>query len=894
MAKENKSSNNSNSSSDAINIILNNVSDTEQFNEGIYVIKRDGKRERIDLGKVGKRIRTLSKGLKVNPDVISQKITDQIYPDVPTSHLDELGAQICAYLTTKHPDYGILSSRIIISNHHKNTSPSFSETMDALYQNKDILGQPSPLINKDLYKIIQQHKNKLNNIIKYERDYNLDYFGFMTLYRSYLLKVNGKALERPQDMYLRVALGIHRNDFKEAIYTYELMSQGFFTHATPTLFNMGTQHEQASSCFLLQIEDDSINGIYNTLKECALISKTAGGIGLAIHNVRGKNAIINGTNGRSNGIVPMLKNYNATAEYVDQGGGKRKGSFAIYLEPWHSDIFEFIDLKKPQGSEDLRARDLFYGLWIPDLFMKRVERNENWTLMSPDECPGLHNVYGDKFEELYQKYEEEGRGRESVPAQKLWKRILESEEETGGPYILFKDHANRKSNQQNLGTIWSSNLCTEIIEFTDKDEIAVCNLASIGLPKFVNQETKKFDFEHLEEVTRVMVRNLNKIIDINYYPVEKCKTSNRKHRPIGLGVQGLSDVYAMLKYPFDSPEASKLNIEIFEHFYYAALKTSIDIAEKRNGMIIKYKELSNMLKKDMSSLQKKEKTELENILKVIPEELERDEYLGSYSSFIGSPASKGLLQYDLWGKEPSAEMKPKFDELKERIKRVGMRNSLLLAPMPTASTAQILGNNESCEPFTSVIYKRRTLAGEFIIINKYLITYLIELKLWNEDLKNKIISNEGSIQQIDEIPEEIRKIYKTAWDMSPKVIIDQASDRGAYICQSQSMNLWVSDLNSDKLSSMYFYAWKKGLKTGQYYLRSRRAVNAKKMTVGASSSSSSTEQNQNSSNSNSSSNSLSKPSRGRRRNEQPEHEIKEEENIPACRRDNPDCLSCGS
>ena len=870
-----------------LDIILSGVDDNEH-NEGMYVIKRDGSRERIDLGKVGKRIRILAKGLKVNPDIVAQKITDQIYPDVPTSHLDELGAQICAYQTTKHPDYGTLAARIIISNHHKNTSPSFSETMEILYRNKDTLGCESPLINHEFYKIVQHHKNKLNNIIKYERDYNLDYFGFMTLYRSYLLRVNGKPVERPQDMYLRVALGIHRNDFKEAIYTYELMSQGYFTHATPTLFNMGTRHEQASSCFLLAMESDSINGIYNTLKECALISKTAGGIGLAIHNVRGKNAIINGTNGRSNGIVPMLRPFDTTAEYVDQGGGKRKGSFAIYLEPWHCDIFEFIDLKKPQGSEDMRARNLFYGLWIPDLFMKRVEGNMNWTLFSPDEAPGLHDVHGDAFDSLYHKYESEGRGRESIPAQKLWKRILESQEETGGPYMLFKDQANRKSNQTNLGTIWSSNLCTEIIEYTDKDEIAVCNLASIGLPKFVktNDETgiKYFDYEHLEEVSRVIVRNLNKIIDLNYYPVDKCKTSNKKHRPIGIGVQGLADVYALLKMPFDSPQAAEINLRIFEHIYYGAVKTSIDIAEKRESMMIKYKELLAMMKKDMSAVQKKEKTELENILKVIPEELEMTSHLGSYSSFKGSPTAQGLFQYDLWGKEPTPEMKAKFDVLKERVKKVGMRNSLLLAPMPTASTAQVLGNNESCEPFTSMIYKRRTLAGEFIIINKHLIGDLIELKLWNEDLKNKIISNEGSIQQLDEIPLEIRNIYKTAWDMSPKVIIDQAVDRGVYICQSQSMNLWVSELDHNKLTAMYFYGWKKGLKTGQYYLRTRRAVNAKKLTV------SSQQQQQQNEQTTSSTSGLQRSARGRRRNE--ENPSNNDGN--ACLRDNPECTTCSS
>ncbi len=882
-------------SENPIDIILNKCDDDDQLNEGIYVIKRDGRRERIDLGKVANRIRVLSKGLKVNPDAIAQKITDQIYPDVPTSHLDELGAQICAYQTTKHPDYGTLAARIIISNHHKNTSPSFSETIEILWRNKDVHGNTSPLINKELYNIVQTHKNKLNNIIKYERDYNMDYFGFMTLYRSYLLRVNNKPVERPQDMYLRVALGIHRNDFKEAIYTYDLMSQGFFTHATPTLFNMGTRHEQASSCFLLAMESDSINGIYNTLKECALISKTAGGIGLAIHNVRGKSAIINGTNGRSNGIVPMLRPFDTTAEYVDQGGGKRKGSFAIYLEPWHCDIFEFIDLKKPQGSEDMRARNLFYGLWIPDLFMKRVEANQQWTLFSPDEAPGLYNLHSEAFEELYTKYEQEGKGRECIPAQKLWKRILESQEETGGPYMLFKDQANKKSNQQNLGTIWSSNLCTEIIEYTDKDEIAVCNLASIGLPKFVNQETKTFNFEQLEEVTKVIVRNLNKIIDINYYPVDKCRTSNKKHRPIGIGVQGLADVYAMLKYPFDSQEAYQINIKIFEHIYYAAVKTSIDIAEKREPMLQRYKELKSIqvLNSDLS----KELSELELVLSPIPEEINRSEYLGSYSSFIGSPISKGIFQYDLWNKEPSEEMKSKFAELKERVKKFGMRNSLLLAPMPTASTAQVLGNNESCEPFTSLIYKRRTLAGEFIIINKHLINDLMEIKLWNEDIKNKIISNEGSIQQIEEIPEQIRKVYKTAWDMSPRIIIDQAADRGAYICQSQSMNVWVTDLDHNKLTAMYFYAWKKGLKTGQYYLRSRRAVSAKKITVSSTPSiSSNSESQQLSSENNSTGFALQRSARGRRRQETNDKTENQENdsNIPACKRDNPECTSCGS
>lgn len=848
--------------------IQDDVNMNDSSDDGYYVIKRDGSRERVDFGKIFKRIKYVYKGLKVNPDMVAQKITDQIYPNVPTSELDELGAQICANLITKHPDYGILASRIIISNHHKNTSPSFSETMDLLYNNTDFDGKHDPKINKTLYDIVQKHKKKINNVIKYERDFNIDYFGFMTLHRAYLLKKDGKPIERPQDMFMRVSLAIHRNDLKEAINTYELMSLGFFTHATPTLFNMGTQLEQGSSCFLLKMNSDSIEGIYETLKECALISKTAGGIGLAIHNVRSKGTRIKGTNGVSNGIVPMLRNFNSTAEYVDQGGGKRKGSFAMYVEPWHADIFGYLDLKKPQGSDDLRARDLFYALWIPDLFMKRVKNNEKWTLMCPHKCPGLHEVHGAEFEELYTRYETEGRGNETIPAQKLWKRILESEEETGGPYILFKDHANRKSNQQNLGTISSSNLCTEIIEYTSPDEIAVCNLASIGLPKFVNKETKTFDYNKLEEVVKVITRNLNKIIDINHYPVDKCRRSNKRHRPIGIGVQGLADVYALMKCSFDSKEASELNLKIFEHIYYAAVKTSVEIAEKREKLMIKYKELASKLKKDLTPEEKKQRNELENILMPIPEEINRESYLGSYSSFEGSPTHKGQLQYDLWNEEPSKEMKPKFDKLKEKIKKYGLRNSLLLAPMPTASTSQILGNNEACEPFTSVLYTRKTLAGEFIIINKYLVNDLIDLGLWNEKMKNRIMVSDGSIQNIDEIPDNIKTLYRTAWDISQKAIIDQAVERGRYICQSQSMNLWGTD--PGKFGSMYFYAWDKGLKTGQYYMRTKAKVSANKITVD---------------NSNLADN--SGRSRRRRRNQ-------EQDNVPQCKIDDPDCLSCGS
>ena len=859
-------------SEEPLKTFLDNVSEDEYgADDMIYVTKRDGSLERVDFGKVGKRIRVLSKGLKVNADMVSQKIMDQICPNIATSRLDELGAQICANLTTKHPDYQTLAARIIISNHQKNTSPSFSETISSLYRNKDLLGKDRPLINDEIYKIIQKHRNKLNNVIKYERDYLLEYFGFMTLFRSYLMRLEKQAIERPQDMYLRVSIAIHRNDFKEAIKTYDLMSQGYFTHATPTLFNMGTPMEQGSSCFLLTMKDDSIDGIYDTLKSCAMISKTAGGIGLSVHNIRAKGSPIYGTNGVSNGIVPMLKTFNATAEYVDQGGGKRKGSFAIYLEPWHSDIFGFLDLKKPQGSEDLRARDLFYALWIPDLFMKRVKDNADWTLMSPDQCPGLCDVWGNEFESLYTKYESEGRGNKTIPAQQLWTRILESQEETGGPYMLFKDHANAKSNQQNLGTIRSSNLCTEIIEYTSPDEIAVCNLASIGLPKFVNKKTREFDYDKLEDVTKVIVRNLNKIIDLNYYPVEECRRSNKRHRPIGIGVQGLADVYALMRVPFDSPEASKINIKIFERIYYAALKASLEIAKKREKLMERFKELSKKLKKDMTPQEKKEYKELDETLKAIPEELNRDQFLGSYSSFGGSPMQKGQLQYDLWREEPTPEMKPKFDKMKKEIVLHGTRNSLLLAPMPTASTSQILGNNEACEPYTSLLYKRRTLAGEFIVINKHLVSDLIELGIWSDELKDQIIAAEGSIQNIEVIPENIRNLYKTAWDMSPKVIIDQAADRGRYICQSQSMNVWVTDMDHSKLSSMYFYAWQRGLKTAQYYMRTRRQVTAKKVTINPKL--------------------TTRSARGARRRAQ---NNKQEDDIPQCKKDDPGCLSCGS
>jgi len=1246
----------------------------------MFVIKRDGQREEVDLNKITQRMKYLSKGLSLNPLEISLKVVNQIYDGVKTSELDELASEICARMVTNHYDYGILASRIIISNHHKNTSPSFSETIEMLYQSIDILGNHSPIINKEMYDIVQKHKSKFNNVINHERDYLIDYFGFKTLEQSYLLKINGKCVERPQYLFMRVAIGIHREDYKEAINTYNLMSQKYFIHATPTLFNMGTQREQGSSCFLLWMNDDSIKGIYETLAECAEISKNAGGIGIGIHNIRGLGSSIKGTNGVSNGIAPMLRVFNSTAQYVDQcfhpdtylytsngakkisqiqegdqiinclgqlqyvnkvlehsykgnvykiktnfsknpiivtpehpiysklnngnqlfewnevkklrfsskteifmpqikyeedisyltqddcyfygifmaggstsknhthwklniyyqknnnkfssfieeipynisynellikfvkeyfdknlikyqitekwdddqittttftwqksvifpfkladyynttsndlfkefnpkflnlpvnksnkilegfiknyyntcfdkhvpldeyvscdsngykvyesylrlfdlynqelqinkdsnfiqsliylfaknkiyqsnifdndekleknqnknkhnqynlefkislelvqilnlskrseitndlkqftykidkdnskniitsiehidnytgtlydlemdsvnehnyfteigivhnGGGKRKGSFAMYLEPWHIDIIDFLHLKRAQGSSDIRALDLFYGLWIPDLFMKRVEEEGDWTLMCPSECPDLYNTYGDKFEELYLKYEREGRGRKTIKALDLWFMILESEIETGTPYHLYKDACNLKSNQKNLGTIKSSNLCTEIIEYTDSNETAVCNLASIGLPRFVefDQETNspRFNFEMLEEVTKVVTQNLNKIIDNNYYPSERAQRSNKKHRPIGIGVQGLADTYALFKYPFDSQEASELNILIFEHMYYASLEASMEIAKKREEQIKRLNQinedkkkkkitsggksisdkigdknnksddnndLTNEIEKDNLKQHKneylslnKERRELEKSLKLIPEEAELTEYIGAYSSFIGSPAHQGILQYDMWNHQPTPKNKERFDKLKIEIKKYGLRNSLLLAPMPTASTSQILGNNECFEPYTSVIGKRTTLAGEFIIVNTLLIKDLINLGIWNESLKEKIIENDGSIVGIPEIPDDLQRIYATAWDISQKAIIDQARDRGRYICQSQSMNLFIGEPSFKKLSSMHFYAWKQGLKTGQYYLRTKRKAIAQQFTI---------------------------------------------------------------
>ena len=752
----------------------------------MLVVKRDGRRESVKFDKITARIEKLCNGLNndyVKPVEIAKKVIDGLYDGVSTIELDNLAAETAATMTTKHPDFAKLAARISISNLHKVTETSFSNTMKRMYEYiNPKTGENAALLSKEVYGIIRANAKKLDEAINYSRDYNYDYFGYKTLERSYLMKLDGKIVERPQHMLMRVSVGIHGEDVASAIKTYDLMSEKWFTHATPTLFNAGTPKPQLSSCFLLSMQDDSIDGIYDTLKQCAKISQSAGGIGLSIHNVRATGAYIKGTNGTSNGIVPMLRNFDMTARYVDQGGGKRKGSFAIYLEPWHADVFDFLELRKNHGKEELRARDLFYALWIPDLFMERVESNGDWTLMSPDECPGLFEAYGDEFKALYEKYEREGRGRKTIKAQDLWFEILEAQIETGTPYMLYKDAANKKSNQKNLGTIRSSNLCTEIMEYTSKDEVAVCNLASIALSKFVIDG--KFDHEKLYEITKVVTRNLNKVIDVNYYPVEQARNSNMKHRPIGIGVQGLADTFLLLKLPFESEEAKNLNKEIFETIYYASMETSMEIAQEE----------------------------------------------GPYQSYKGSPVSKGIFQFDMWGVTPDSG---RWDwiELKQKVRKHGVRNSLLLAPMPTASTSQILGNNECFEPYTSNLYVRRVLSGEFIVANKYLMNELIGLGLWDDRMMNRIKAENGSIQNIPEIPVDIKERYKTVWEISQKAIIDMSADRGAYICQSQSLNIHLQDANFGKMTSMHFYAWKKGLKTGMYYLRTKAATDAIKFTV---------------------------------------------------------------
>ena len=760
------------------------------------VLKRNGSFEPISFDKVLGRIRKASKNLQVNPDSLSQQVLARIYDGVRTSEIDELTGQLAASLSTTHPDYGTLASRIAVSNHQKNTDPSFTAVILALANQIDKKnGEKSSYVSDELIAVVQEHGKEIDAKIDHDRDYLFDYFGFKTLEKSYLLRDSSRRiLERPQHLWMRTSLALWSGDLKRAFETYDYMSQKYFTHATPTLFNAGTQRQQMSSCFLLSMHDDSIAGIFKTISDCAMISKHAGGIGLHLHNVRARGSIIKGTNGISNGIIPMLRVFNTTARYVDQGGQKRNGSFAMYLEPWHADIEDFLRMKQNTGAEEERARDLFYALWIPDLFMKRIDEGGQWSLFCPNEAPGLADVVGDEFEALYTRYEREGRARKQVSAQKLWFEVLDSQIESGTPYLLYKDAANKKSNQQNLGVIKSSNLCTEILEYSNAEETAVCNLASIGLPTFVKEESitgadsvtrkeKIFDFEKLRKVVKIITRNLNRVIDINYYPTPETQRSNTRHRPIGMGVQGLADVFAMLKMSWESKEAADLNEKIFEHMYYAAVETSMEMAKKD----------------------------------------------GSYSTFTGSPASKGLLQFDLWNVKPSSDLD--WDRLKKQVVKHGLRNSLLIAPMPTASTSQILGFNECFEPFTTNIYTRRTLAGEFVVINKHLLKELLDAGLWNEEMKQKIVEHNGSVQSIATLSVEMKARYKTAWELSQKVLIDMAASRGAYICQSQSLNLFVADPNYAKLSSMHFYTWKKGLKTGCYYLRTKAPVTAQKFTI---------------------------------------------------------------
>ncbi|KAI1506135.1 ribonucleotide reductase [Biscogniauxia marginata] len=753
----------------------------------MYVKKRDGRQERVQFDKITARVSRLCYGLDadhVDPVAITQKVISGVYGGVTTVQLDDLAAETAAYMTVTHPDYAILAARIAVSNLHKQTKKQWSSVVSDLYHYVNPKNRKaSPMIAQETYDCVMRHKEDFDSAIVYDRDFNYQYFGFKTLERSYLLKLNGKIVERPQHMIMRVAVGIWGDDVERVIETYNLMSSKYFTHASPTLFNAGTPQAQLSSCFLVDMKDDSIDGIYDTLKTCAMISKMAGGIGLNIHRIRATGSYIAGTNGTSNGIVPMLRVFNNTARYVDQGGNKRPGAFAIYLEPWHSDVFEFLDLRKNHGKEEVRARDLFLALWIPDLFMKRVEKNGEWTLMCPNECPGLADVYGDEFEALYEKYEAEGRGREKVKAQKLWYAILEAQTETGNPFMLYKDHCNRKSNQKNLGTIRSSNLCTEIIEYSAPDEVAVCNLASLALPSFVDYNSGTYDFQKLHEVTQVVVRNLNKIIDVNYYPVPEARNSNMRHRPIGVGVQGLADAFLALRMPFESPEARQLNKQIFETIYHGALTASMEIAKEQ----------------------------------------------GTYSTYEGSPVSQGILQYDMWNVTPSDLWD--WDSLKEQIKQNGVRNSLLLAPMPTASTSQILGNNECFEPYTSNIYSRRVLAGDFQVVNPWLLKDLVDMGLWSDNMKNRIIAEGGSIQNIPNISAEIKALYKTVWEISQRTVVQMAADRGAFIDQSQSLNIHMREPTMGKITSMHFAGWKLGLKTGMYYLRTQAAAQPIQFTV---------------------------------------------------------------
>jgi ribonucleoside-diphosphate reductase alpha chain len=753
----------------------------------MFVTTRSGKREPVQFDKITHRISQLLYGLEgdfVDATQVAKRTIQGLFDGITTEELDNLSAEVSAYLTSVHPDYARLAGRIAVANLHRSTRDSFLDTLDVLYNfENEFTKEKSPLISEEIYAFAKKNRDRIEAEIAYSRDFEFDYFGFKTLERSYLLKVNGKIVERPQHMFMRVALGVQIGNIEEAMKTYHLISEGWFTHASPTLFNAGTNKPQMSSCFLLATKDDSIEGIYETLKQCALISQSAGGIGLAIHNIRAKGSFIKGTNGTSNGIVPMLRVFNDTARYVDQGGGKRKGAFAIYLEPWHPDFEDFLDLKKNHGKEELRARDLFYAMWTPDLFMKRVEADGVWSFFCPNKAPGLHDCFGEKFEELYHKYEKEGRATRTMKARDLWFKIIQSQIETGAPFMLFKDHANSKSNQQNLGTIKSSNLCTEIIQYTSEKEVAVCNLASIALPMFVSKETGEYDFKKLYDVTYQVTRNLNRIIDLNYYPVEEARYSNQKNRPIGIGVQGLADTFFKMRMSFDSPEARQLNKDIFEAIYFASLSASADLAVEH----------------------------------------------GAYESYEGSPVSKGVLQHDMWGISDSDKWD--WKALRAQIKKTGIRNSLLMAPMPTASTSQILGNNECIEPITSNIYTRRVLSGEFAVVNKFLVKDLIKLNLWNEEMKNAIISHNGSVQYIEGLPQEVKDIYRTVWEIKQKSVLEMAADRGAFIDQSQSLNIHMEDTNFGKLSSLHFTAWKLGLKTGMYYLRTRPAVDAIKFTI---------------------------------------------------------------
>jgi len=790
------------------------------------VTKRNGELQEISFDKILKRIKTLGQevGIQINYSSLVMKVIDQLYDTIPTTKIDEFAAEECASLSTMHPDYSTLASRIIVSNHQKNTDCSYYDVVEKLHSFKDIHGNQKSLVSEELWNFVSNHKQTIDNMIVYERDFLIDYFGFKTLEKAYLMKIRNKPIERIQHMWMRVSIGLHcqtpnKSDEEKILLikeTYDLMSNKYFTHATPTLFNAGTPKQQLSSCYLIAMEDDSIEGIFNTLKDCAHISKYAGGIGIHIHNIRAKGSHIQGTNGTGTGIIPMLRVFNNTARYIDQGG-KRNGSFAIYLETWHADIEDFLEMKKNHGDEELKARDLFYALWVSDLFMQRVEQNGKWSLMCPNECPGLADVWGDDFKELYEKYEKDGKMRKTMNARDLWLKILDAQMETGTPYILYKDAANRKSNQQNLGTIKSSNLCSEIIQYSDDKETAVCNLASIGLPSFVDEKNKIFDYDKLHYVTEVVTNNLNRIIDINFYPTQKTKTSNLKHRPIGIGVQGLADVFIMLDIPFHSDKAKEMNKLIFETIYHAALTKSNMLALERYNI--------------MKDLIHTEKLDYMNIFEnnVYNWKTTLDTFGGAYSSFPGSPSSKGILQFDMWNVTPSDRYD--WTVLKSSIMTYGLRNSLLLAPMPTASTSQILGFNECFEPLTSNFYTRRTIAGEFVVVNKYLMRELIEMGHWNEKIKNNIIANKGSIQQLKMLPEHMRNKYKIVWEIPMRHLIDMSADRGAFICQSQSLNLWLEDPTYSILTSMHLYSWKKGLKTGIYYLRRKAKHQAQQFTI---------------------------------------------------------------